>query len=138
MATTVDEIQGVRASVRMIPVSPDKAQRSSGTLIALKDYFQENPTKIFRGDCVIRVTDLNIARLLNKYAFEGRVDIDNNCLEASQQVVAKEVGKQLIKRQKQGNATVLVKFRPFRIDREDRPPSARETGKDSIGSKRTQ
>jgi hypothetical protein len=127
MATTVDEIQGARASARMIPASPDMAQRSNGTLVALKDFFQENPSKKFRGDCVIRVTDLNIARLLNKYAYEGRVDIDNNncCLEASQQASAKEVGKQLIKRQKQGSATVLVKFRPFRIDREDRPPSGR-------------
>jgi hypothetical protein len=128
MATTVDEIQGARVSARLIPASPtgaDKAQRSNGTLIALKDFFQENPSKKFRGECVIRVTDLNIARVLNKYAYEGRVDMDNNCLEASQQALAKEVGKQLIKRQTQGNATVLVKFRPFRIGREDRPPSGR-------------
>lgn len=125
MATTVDEIQGARMSARMIPASPDKVQRSSGSLIALKDYFRENPTKQFRGDCVIRITDLNIARALNKYAYEGRLDIENNCLKASQQTLLEEVGKHLIKQQKQGNATVLIKFRPFRIGREDRPPSGR-------------
>lgn len=86
MTVVVDNARGVRCSNRMIEASPKEPNRSKRSLIALKDFFQQNKKTDFGKQCVISVTDLNVARILNKICYQE--ELGDVSLHTSQQSLA--------------------------------------------------
>ena len=129
MATVVDQRRGRRVTSQILssssssPVAGEDggraALRSQGTLKALLEYFQTQQVSR-SGDILIHVTDLNLALLLNSYAY-AKENVTKKSLDSEQQALAKTVGKH-ISRHSNNNRVILFKYEPFRIYRNEKNP----------------
>ena len=145
MATVVDQKRGKRINAQNLTSTEYKSEstrggegtggggenalRSRGTLIALVDYFRNQ--RLPSGDIVFHLTDLNLALLLNSYAYAAAKDMTNvdiaKTLDSNsvQHTLAKQVGEYIIqncgRNNKNRNRLILFKYSPFRIHRCDRP-----------------